>query len=200
MYTLPDLPYGYSALEPYISGKVMELHHSKHHKAYVDGANQALEQLCEARDKGDFSRVPQLQKNLAFNLAGHKNHSVFWSVLTPEVGQAPAGLFLEVIERDFGSFDSFMNHFSAAALSIQGSGWAVLSWEPVASRLIIQQFYDHQNNAVSARNLLLLDMWEHAYYLDYLNVKADYVKAFWSIVNWHGVTDKFLKIAGRSVV
>ncbi len=143
-YTLPELPYDYSALEPWISGEIMELHHDKHHAAYVKGANDALEQLAEAREKGDLSKVNLLQKNLAFNLAGHVNHTVFWPNLSPDGGDKPEGELGAAIDDAFGSFDAFRAHFSAAATGIQGSGWAILAWDILGQRLIIEQLYDHQ--------------------------------------------------------
>ncbi|MDR0505171.1 MAG: superoxide dismutase [Bifidobacteriaceae bacterium] len=192
LYTLPDLPYDYAALEPHISGRIMQLHHDKHHAAYVAGANLALEQLAEAEASNDFGSVNQLQKNLAFNLSGHANHTIFWQNLTPDGPGEPTGLLAQTIDNTFGSTERFQAHFTAAALGIQGSGWAMLSWDTLANRLIVEQVWDHQSNrATSAIPLLVLDMWEHAFYLDYLNVKADYVKAFWQIVNWPDVAARF---------
>ena len=191
-YTLADLPYDYSALEPNISGRIMELHHDKHHKTYVDGANTALVKLAEARDAGDLTYVNKLQKDLAFNLAGHVNHTVFWNNLSPDGGDKPVGELAAAIDEFFGSFEKFQAHFTAAATGIQGSGWAVLSWDPVGKRLIIQQLFDQQANTAQATiPVLQLDMWEHAFYLDYLNVKADYVKAFWNIANWANAAERF---------
>ena len=187
-YTLPDLDYDYGALEPHISGKIMELHHSKHHATYVKGANTALEQLAEARDKGDMSNVNKLTKDLAFNLGGHTNHSIFWKNLSPEGGGEPTGELAEAINQNFGSFENFKKHFNAAALGIQGSGWALLTYEGIGGKLLIEQLHDQQGDVpVATQPLLMLDMWEHAFYLDYLNVKADYVKAFLNIVNWQDV-------------
>ncbi len=128
-YTLPDLPYDFAALEPHISGKIMELHHDKHHQAYVTGANTALEQLAEARDSGNLANVNKLEKDLAFNLGGHVNHSIFWTNLSPEGGGEPEGELKAAIDEFFGGFDKFQAHFTAAATGIQGSGWAVLSWD-----------------------------------------------------------------------
>ena len=144
-YTLPDLDYDYGALDPSISGKIMELHHSKHHATYVKGANTALEKLAAAREAGDFSTVNQFSKDLAFNLGGHTNHSIFWKNLSPEGGDKPTGELAQAIDEFFGSFDSFRAHFTAAALGIQGSGWAVLAYEPIGGNLVIEQFYDQQN-------------------------------------------------------
>ncbi|WP_295013833.1 superoxide dismutase [uncultured Microbacterium sp.] len=191
-YTLPDLPYDYAALEPHISAKIMELHHDKHHAAYVAGANTAIEQLAEAREKGDHPTINQLEKNLAFNLGGHVNHSIFWTNLSPNGGGEPEGELKAAIDDHFGSFAKFQAQFAAAALGIQGSGWAVLSWDPIGQQLITQQLFDQQSNTAQGTiPLFQLDMWEHAFYLDYLNVKADYVKAAWNIANWENVAQRF---------
>lgn len=192
-YSLPELSYDYAALEPNISGKIMELHHDKHHLAYVTGANTAIEQLEAAREKDDLSIVNKLQKDLAFNLAGHVNHTVFWKNLSPDGGDKPVGELASAIDEFFGSFDRFRAHFTAAALGIQGSGWAILAWDSLGEKLIIEQLYDHQGNLATATvPLLLLDMWEHAFYLDYQNVKPEYVKAFWNIVDWEDVAKRFV--------
>lgn len=191
-YVLPDLSYDYGALEPNISGKIMELHHDKHHLAYVNGANLALEALEEAREKNDLTWVNKLQKDLAFNLAGHVNHTVFWRNMSPEGGDKPTGELAAAIDEFFGSFDGFRAHFTAAALGIQGSGWAILAWDILGEKLIIEQLYDHQGNlAPGSIPLLMLDMWEHAFYLDYQNVKGEYVKAFWNIIFWPDINARF---------
>jgi Fe-Mn family superoxide dismutase len=187
-YTLPDLPYDYSALQPAISGTIMELHHSKHHQTYVTGANTALEQLAEARSTGNLANVNKLEKDLAFNLGGHVNHSIFWTNLSPDGGDKPTGDLESAIDDQFGSFDQFQAHFTATALGVQGSGWAVLAWDSIGQRLVVLQFFDQQSNMpAGVVPLLMLDVWEHAYYLDYKNVRADYVKAFWTIANWENV-------------
>lgn len=193
-YTLPSLSYDYAALEPHISAQIMELHHSKHHQAYVDGANNALAQMAEARETGNFGAINKLEKDLAFHLGGHVNHSIFWTNLAPGAGGRPEGELAAALDEFFGSFDGFHAHFGAASVGIQGSGWGILSWDPVGQRLIIQQLFDQQaNSAQGTIPLLMLDMWEHAFYLDYKNVKADYVKAFWNIVNWENVAARFEK-------
>ncbi|MGO1405222.1 superoxide dismutase [Agrococcus casei] len=192
IYTLPDLPYDYSALEPHISGKIMELHHDKHHKAYVDGANKALEGLAAARDADDFGAVNKLEKDLAFNLGGHTNHTVFWNNLSPDGGGAPEGELAAAVDEFFGGFEKFKSHFTQNATGIQGSGWSVLAWDSIGERLNVFQLFDQQSNVpVGTNPILMLDMWEHAFYLDYLNVKAEYVKAFWNIVNWQDATARF---------
>ncbi|MFV0533835.1 MAG: superoxide dismutase [Cumulibacter sp.] len=191
-YTLPDLSYDYGALEPHISGEIMQLHHSKHHQKYVDDANTALEKLAAARDSGDLGAIPMLEKNLAFNLGGHTNHSVFWQNMSPEGGGRPEGEVAAAIDQDFGSFEKFQAHFEAVATTIQGSGWAILAWDSICEQLVIVQLFDQQANApIGLTPILMLDMWEHAFYLQYKNVKADYAKAWWNVVNWSDVTARF---------
>jgi len=191
-YTLPELSYDYSALAPHISAAIMELHHSKHHQAYVTGANTALAQLADARDKGDFAWVNKLEKDLAFNLGGHINHSIFWTNLSPDGGDKPTGDLAAAIDDQFGSFDKFTAHFTAVAMGVQGSGWAVLAYDSIGQKLIIVQFFDQQGNLPAGIvPILMLDVWEHAYYLDYKNVRADYVKAFWNIANWENAQARF---------
>jgi Fe-Mn family superoxide dismutase len=191
-YTLPELSYDYGALAPAISGQIMELHHSKHHQTYVTGANTALQQMAEARDSGNLANINKLEKDLAFNLGGHVNHSVFWTNMSPNGGDKPVGELASAIDDYFGSFEKFQAHFTAAALGVQGSGWAALLWDSIGQRLIISQFFDQQSNfPVGTVPVLLLDVWEHAYYLDYKNVRADYVKAFWNIVDWSNVQARF---------
>ena len=191
-YTLPELSYDYAALEPSISARIMELHHSKHHAAYVAGANTALEQLAEAREKNDFAGVNKLQKDLAFHLSGHINHSIFWTNLAPTNSDRPEGELAAAISEFFSSFEAFQAHFNAVAMGIQGSGWAFLAWDSVGEKLIIEQLYDQQSNvATGSIPLLMLDMWEHAFYLDYQNVKGDYVKAFWNIIDWTNIAARF---------
>jgi len=192
VYSLPELPYDYSALEPHISATITELHHDKHHAAYVTGANTALDKLAEARDTNDFANVNKLEKDLAFNLGGHVNHTIWWNNLSPDGGDKPTGELESAVDEYFGNFDKFQAHFTAAALGVQGSGWAALTWDTLGQRINIQQFFDQQGNFPAGTvPLLLLDVWEHAYYLDYKNVRADYVKAFWNIVNWADVQARF---------
>jgi superoxide dismutase, Fe-Mn family len=193
-YRLPDLTYHYAALEPYVSGRIMELHHDKHHKAYVDGANRVLERLAEARTTGEFTSINQLEKSLAFHLSGHVLHSLFWRNLSPHGGDKPAGDLAAAVDEHLGSYDEFRAQFSEAANSMQGSGWAALSWDPVGARLIIEQVYDHQGNVgQGGPPLLVLDMWEHAFYLQYENRRQDWTDAFWHLVNWEDVEARFAK-------
>jgi len=184
-YTLPDLPYDYSALDSAMSAEILELHHDKHHAAYVKAANDTLDQLAEARDGGQFGGLVGLEKTLAFNLSGHVLHSIFWSNLSPDGGDKPDGALGEAIDADFGSFDAFKSQLTTATTGVQGSGWGVLAWEPVAGRLVIQQVYDHHGNVGQASTpILVFDAWEHAYYLRYKNVRPDYVAKLWDVVNW----------------
>lgn len=193
VYKLPDLDYAFDALEPHISAEIMELHHDKHHANYVAGANAALEALeAERNGEANADRIRALSKNLAFNLGGHTNHSIFWKNLSPNGGGEPTGELAEAINRDFGSFEKFKAHFSAVALGLQGSGWAVLGYDHLSGRLLIEQLTDQQGNiSANFTPLLMLDMWEHAFYLQYKNVKADYVKAVWNVFNWADVAERF---------
>ncbi|GAB3700488.1 superoxide dismutase [Mariniluteicoccus flavus] len=200
-YELPDLPYDYSALAPHIAPEIMELHHSKHHATYVKGANTAVEKLEEARAKGDLGYVNQLTRDLAFNLGGHVNHSIFWKNLSPEVGDRPTGNLEVAIDEFFGGFDAFQKHFTAAATGIQGSGWAVLAWDVLGKRLNVFQMYDQQAQVPEGQvPVVQLDMWEHAFYLQYKNVKPDYVKAWWNVVNWADAQERFDNAQGAKLV
>jgi len=191
-YILPDLRYDYGALEPHVSGRIMELHHDKHHAGYVKGANDTLEQLHEARVKGDFTRLAALERSLAFNLSGHVLHSLFWQNLAPQGEEQPHGALAEAIDRDFGNFDTFKQQMTQAASTIMGSGWAALIWEPVGGCLLTTQIYDHQSNLSQAGvPLMVLDAWEHAYYLQYENRKADFFQAAWHVWNWTDVGQRF---------
>jgi Fe-Mn family superoxide dismutase len=191
-YTLPELPYDYAALEPHYDAKVLELHHDRHHAAYVTGANTTLDKLAEARERKDFAAINQLQKNLAFHLSGHVLHSLMWKNLSPKGGGRPNGTLRDAITESFGSFEGMQNQLSESALNIQGSGWSTLAWEPVGGQLVVEQVHDHQGNIGNGTvPVLVLDMWEHAYYLQYQNVKGDWVKAFWKLVDWEDVTTRF---------
>jgi len=191
-YTLPELRYDYSALEPHISGRIMELHHDKHHAGYVKGANTALDRLAEAREKGRFEDIGSLEKALAFNLSGHVLHSVFWKNLAPKAAERPRGELASAIADEFGSFETFQKQINAVASTIMGSGWAALVWEPLGKKLLVTQIYDHQSNLAQAGTpLLVLDAWEHAYYLQYENRKTDFFDAVWHVWDWADVADRF---------
>ena len=199
VYELPDLPYAYNALEPHISEEIMTLHHDKHHATYVAGANAALEAL-EAERNGDANpdKIRAYSQNLAFNLGGHTNHSIFWQNLSPNGGGEPTGALAEAINRDFGSFEAFKKQFSATANGIQGSGWAVLGYDHIAGRLVTEQMKDQAGNtSIDITPLLMLDMWEHAFYLQYKNVKADYINAVWNVFNWDDVAERYAKAAAK---
>jgi Fe-Mn family superoxide dismutase len=144
------------------------------------------------RASGDYSAIVGLQKTLAFNLSGHVLHSIFWKNLSPEGGEKPSGELAAAIDESFGSFDQFKDHLSQATTTVQGSGWGSLAWDTFGEQLYIEQIYDHQGNVgQSGSPLLVIDAWEHAYYLQYLNVRADYVKAVWNIINWDDVATRF---------
>jgi Fe-Mn family superoxide dismutase len=191
IYKLPDLRYDYGALEPHISGQIMELHHDKHHSTYVKGANTALEKLEDSRSKEDFSNLALLEKQLAFNVSGHILHSIFWENMSPNGGGEPTGDLADQIGADFGSFDLFRQQMIQAASTIQGSGWALASWEPTTRRILVQQVHDHHgDHGQGTIPLLAIDAWEHAYYLQYFNVKADFFQAVWNVFNWDDVAQR----------
>ena len=200
-HELPPLPYDYAALEPYIDEQTMRLHHDKHHQAYVDGLNKAEEGLARARQSGDFAAIQQLERLLAFHGSGHFNHCVFWqNMAAPGEGGGgePAGELAERIKDDFGGFDQFKRHFFAASVAVEGNGWGLLAYYPIANRLYVQTAMNHQNlTIVGSVPLLVLDVWEHAYYLRYQNRRADYVQAWWNVVNWADVARR-LNWAGSS--
>ena len=199
-YTLPDLRYDYGALEPHISGKIMELHHDKHHAGYVKGANETLEKLDEVRHKEDFTRLGALEKALAFHLSGHVLHSLFWQNLTPKGGGRPDGPLDEALRRDFGGFEPFKRQLTEVASSIMGSGWAALVWEPLGGRLLTTQIYDHQSNlSQGGIPILVLDAWEHAFYLQYQNRKTEFFEAVWNLWNWKDVAQRFRAVAHTDV-
>lgn len=190
-HTLPPLPYAYNALEPYIDEETMRLHHDKHHQSYVDGLNTAEKKLLEARKTGDFALVKHWERELAFNGAGHYLHTIFWNVMAPHAGGEPTGIAAEQIRKDFGSFDAFKKQFSQAAEKVEGGGWAIWVWSPRSHRTEILTAEKHQNlSQWDVIPLLALDVWEHAYYLKYQNKRADYIEAWWNLVNWKYVNDR----------
>lgn len=191
-YSLPDLPYDYGALAPAISGEILELHHDKHHAAYVKGANDTLDALAEAREKNVMTGIVGLEKTLAFNVSGHVLHTMFWDNLSPDGGDRPDGDLASAIDEYFGSFDAFKAQLTSATTLVQGSGWGVLAWEPLGQQLIVTQVYDHHGNVgIGSTPILVFDAWEHAYYLQYKNVRPDYVTKLWDIVNWNDVSARF---------
>lgn len=191
-HTLPPLPYSYDALEPIISKEIMELHHDKHHRSYVEGLNKAEKMLEKARKDKDFSLVKHWSRELAFNGSGHYLHTIFWNNMKPKGGGKPSGKLLSAIESYFGSFEAFKLHFTEAAAQVEGSGWALLVWSPRSRHLEILQSEKHMNlTQWDTIPLLVLDVWEHAYYLQYKNNRAEYVKKWWEVVNWKDVENRF---------
>jgi superoxide dismutase, Fe-Mn family len=191
-YVLPPLPYAYNALEPHIDEDTMHLHHDKHHQAYVTGLNKALKSLTEEEVTKTPALLSGLQEDLSFNAGGHFLHTLFWTIMGPGAGGDPQGDLADALKNDFGSLEAFRARFAAVAAGVKGSGWAILAYEPVGDRLILLQVKQHDLQQVPwSIPLLVLDVWEHAYYLKYHNVRADYVKAWWNVVNWPAVADAY---------
>lgn len=198
-YQLPALPYGYDALEPVISAEIMKLHHDGHHKAYVTNLNKASEQFAEAEKKKDLSAMIALQSAIKFNGGGHINHSIFWTNLAPKNsggGQPPQGPLANAINQEFGSMEKFIEQFNAKAVAIQGSGWCWLGYNKSKGRLELATC--ENQDPLSTKGLIPLlgiDVWEHAYYLQYKNVRMDYLKAIWGIINWKNVAERYAAAA-----
>lgn len=195
-YVLPKLPYGYKDLEPYISEEQLRIHHDKHHQGYVNGSNLILEKLEKTRKENTDLDMKSTLKSLSFNIGGHLLHSLFWPNLAPagKGGGEPGGVFGDSITKEFGSFARFKKEFSDAANSVEGSGWTALTFCKQTKRPIVMQIEKHNTNVYPAfKILLVLDVWEHAYYLDYKNERAKFVDAFWKIVNWDEVSKRFEK-------
>jgi len=194
-FQLPNLPYEYEALEPVISAEIMRLHHTKHHQAYVTNLNAALEKYAEAEAKGDVASMIALQGAIRFNGGGHVNHSIFWTNLAPQGkggGELPTGQLMDAIQEEFGSLQNFIDKFSAMTTAIQGSGWGWLGFDKATGHLRMTTCANQDPLSLTGFVPLLgIDVWEHAYYLQYKNVRPDYVKAIWSIVNWKNVADRF---------
>ena len=196
-YALPQLPYGYDQLQPYISKEQLTLHHQKHHQAYVNSANAILERLDKARKEGADFDVKSTLKELSFHVGGHLLHSLFWANLAPSgKGEGkPTGTLGTALEKEFGSLERFKKEFSLAATSVEGSGWAALSFCRQTNRPIIMQIEKHNTNVYPMFTILtVIDVWEHAYYLDYKNERAKFVDAFWNIVDWNEVNKRLEKI------
>jgi Fe-Mn family superoxide dismutase len=195
-YELPPLPYSYEALEPYISREIMTLHHTKHHQAYVTGVNAALERLEKQRKGENPENVRGILRDLSFNLSGHKLHAVFWPNMAPsgKGGGTPGGSLADQINRDFGSFEAFKKQFSDAAKNVEAVGWAILTYDAESDTLLIYQV-EKQNfmHPPDLPLILTLDVWEHAYYLQYKNDRASYVDNWWNVVNWDDVEKRFAK-------
>ena len=191
-HQLPPLPYDYNALEPHIDEQTMKLHHDMHHKAYVDGLNAAEAKLVDARKNKDFAAIKHLSRELAFHGSGHFLHSLFWNNMSPKGGGKPSGDLSAAIDRDFGGYDAFAAQFKAAANAVEGSGWAILAYQPQVHSLVVLQSEKHQNlTQWGVVPLLVLDVWEHAYYLKYQNKRAAYTEAFFNVINWADVAERY---------
>ncbi len=193
-YTLPKLPYAHDALEPAIDAQTMQIHHGRHHQGYVNGLNNALDKLAAIRSgSGDASLIKHWSRELSFHGSGHVNHSIFWQTMAPAGkggGGQPQGLIAEHLKKDLGGYDGFKAHFAAAAKAVEASGWGWLVYEPTASRLLVIQGEKQQDMMMTGVVPLLgIDVWEHAYYLKYQNRRADYVDAFFDIINWSKVEE-----------
>ncbi len=202
-YQLPPLPYDYADLEPFIDARTVKLHHDVHHAGYVNGANAAIAELEQIRRTGGDSirQVRAVTGNLAFNLSGHILHDLYWRSMGRAGGkEPPAGSQIgRMIIRDFGSMEAFRANLAAAAAQVQGSGWAVLAYEPLAQRLLVLQAEKHENTGVwGAAPLLALDVWEHAYYLTYQNKRTEYIKAFMEIIDWPGLEQRLQTVLAAS--
>ena len=196
-YALPQLPYGYDELQPHISQEQLTLHHQKHHQAYVNSANAILERLDKARKEGTDFDVKATLKELSFHIGGHLLHSLFWTNIAPpgKGSGKPKGTLGTALEKEFGSFERFKKEFSMAATSVEGSGWAALSFCRQTNRPIIMQIEKHNTNVYPMFTILMvIDVWEHAYYLDYKNERAKFVDAFWNIVSWDEVNKRLGRI------
>jgi len=193
-YELPPLPYAYEALEPVISKEILQLHHDKHHAGYVKGLNTALEKLEAARKAGDQSQVQALCRDLAFHGSGHVLHTLYWQSMKPGGSAEPNGALREAIDRSFGSLAAFREQFLAATKAVEASGWGLLVHEPVGNRLLVMQAEKHQDLTIwGVQPLLACDVWEHAYYLQYQNRRADYVDKFFGIIDWPSVAQRFAR-------
>ncbi|NPV92665.1 MAG: superoxide dismutase [Firmicutes bacterium] len=200
-HRLPPLPYAYDALEPVISARTLKIHHDIHHKAYVDGLNQAEIKLVEARRQKNFDLVKHWEGELAFNGSGHILHSIYWTVMAPEGrGGSPGPLTTRCVDEYFGGIEAFKAQFTSAAAKVEGSGWTILTWQPTWRRLEILQAEKHQNlTQWSGIPVLVVDVWEHAYYLDYQSRRPEYLKAWWRLVDWREV-ERRLRLAVSSKV
>lgn len=196
-YTLSPLPYAYNALEPYIDEQTMHLHHDVHHAGYVKGLNAAMASMADARKKGDYALIDRLAQKAAFNGSGHILHELFWKNMSADgTGGKPAGALLKQMNKDFGSVGAFNAQFAATAKSVEGSGWGILAWEPLGTRLVVLQVEKHQNlTQWGSIPLLVVDVWEHAYYLKYQNKRGEYVDNFFKVVNWTDVAQRFDAVA-----
>ncbi|MFP4472107.1 MAG: Fe-Mn family superoxide dismutase [Bacteroidales bacterium] len=189
-YILPDLPYAYDALEPNIDAQTMRLHHDIHHKGYVEGLNKATKVISEGLNNGDFGLIKHWERELAFHGSGHFLHTIFWNNMGPKQGKRSSTLHRQ-FNKDFGSYDQFVKLYKSASKSVEGSGWGILGYQPHADKLVVLQAEKHQNQSQWITfPILVVDVWEHAYYLKYQNKRGDYVDAFFNVINWDDVSKR----------
>jgi Fe-Mn family superoxide dismutase len=194
-HQLPDLPYAYDALEPVIDEKTLRLHHDKHHAGYVRGLNNAEMKLAEFRKSGDFSLIKHWERELAFHGSGHILHTLYWTNMSSDGGGSPKGILSRAIVKEFGNLENFKKHLVAATRSVEGSGWGIFGYHSVFKKLVILQEEKHQDlTQWGLIPLLVIDVWEHAYYLKYQNRRAEYIEAFFDVINWPGIGKRFEKI------
>lgn len=194
IYKLPDLPYGYNELEPHISEKQLKIHHDIHHAGYAKGANAMLEKLDQSRQGGADIDMKAALKELSFHVGGFVLHDIFWQSMSPKGGGEPSKDLAKKIENDFGGFKRFKEEFTKAAGSVEGSGWAALAYCKKVDKLLITQIEKHNLNIYPMWEVLMcVDVWEHAYYLDYQNERGKFIEAFWNVVNWDFVGKRYSK-------
>lgn len=193
VHSLPPLKYDYNGLEPHICGNIMQIHHTKHHQAYINNLKAATEKLVEAEQAKDTKAMNALLPAIKFNGGGHLNHTIFWTNMTPNGGGEPTGSVAEAINKEFGSFEAFKGKFSTASVGVKGSGWGWLGYCPKSDKVAVAtcQNQDPLQLTHGLVPLLGLDVWEHAYYLQYKNLRADYVKAFFNVINWSNVNERY---------
>ena len=197
LYVLPKLPYDYDALQPHMSKEQLTIHHDKHHQAYVTGANNIFQKLDKARKENTDIDMKSTLKELSFNIGGHLLHSTYWTNLAPagKGGGKPGGTLADTIDKEYGSFDRFKKEFTQAATSVEGSGWAALTIDKQAKRPIIMQIEKHNTNIYPTfKILMLIDVFEHAYYIDYKNDRAKFIETYWNIINWNEINKKLENI------
>lgn len=193
-YTLAPLPYDKNALDGYLSAEILELHHGKHHAAYVAGLNKALADLAQARADGNLAAVKALSRNVAFHGSGHVLHTLYWNSMSPNGGGAPTGDLAAALQASFGSVDAFRAQFAETTKQAEASGWGVLAYEPLGDRLLVLAAEVHQQMAVQgAVPLVVCDVWEHAYYLRYQNRRPEYVDKFFDVINWNFAAERLQK-------
>ncbi len=194
-HQLPELPYGYGDLEPVIDEQTVRIHHDKHHAGYVKGLNRTELKLVEARAKDEYSLIKALERDAAFHGSGHILHTLYWENLSAQTGQRPEGKLAAAINKSFGGIEPFANHMKAATRTVEGSGWGILAFQPMFRQLTILQAEKHQDlTQWGAIPLLVIDVWEHAYYLKYQNRRAEYVNNIFGIINWETVAKRFNQI------